>query len=161
MKGGPWRWRREGAHGGWTARWASFLEVSAEASPWICLGLAILMLHMLGGTMTAERGFLFDLPSAKADDGDGTSLVALVAAMPGGTLVFFDDSRYSMGDAQSVDLFASHLCERVAASPGKTLLVLADKRVPAGDLMDIAAVARKSDVKRVLFAAKRPGGRSE
>ena len=160
MKGGSWDWRRGGGVDG-AARWSSWFAMAAEAAPWLSVGLVLLMLNMIGGTMTAARGFLFDLPAGEVEEGDVTSLVALAASMPGGTLVFFDDARYSLGDPSSVAAFCGHLSERVAATPRKTLLLLADKSVPAGDLMEIAASARRSGAKKVLFAVKRPEARPE
>ena len=39
----------------------------------------------------------------------------------------------------------------------KTLLALADRRVTGGELMSFAALARRSGVRKVLFAEKKSG----
>jgi biopolymer transport protein ExbD len=106
---------------------------------------------------------MFDLPASGVADGEPTPLVALVMPMRnmGETYVFFDDARYTLGNEVSVSAFSSHLSERAAKTEGKTLLVLADKSVTCDQLMQMATVARKCGLQRILFANKRAEGRSE
>ena len=150
----------------------AWLRPLTAAAPWITVALLLLMLHMLGGTYTAARGLLFDLPAAvNLEDGEETRLVAVVMALPRATLVVFDDAPFELRrDAQEdasgespLKAFGRQLAERVRQLEGrsreKTLLLLADRRIPGGDLMKIAATARASGVERILFAERaRPEG---
>jgi len=140
-----------------------WLKPAAAAVPWITVGLLLIMLHMISGAMTSAQGVMFDLPASGVADGEPTPLVALVMPMRnmGETYVFFDDARYTLGNEVSVSAFSSHLSERAAKTEGKTLLVLADKSVTCDQLMQMATVARKCGLQRILFANKRAEGRSE
>mgnify|MGYP003321904120 CR=1 FL=1 len=75
--------------------------------------------------------------------------------IPHETVVFFDDSRYLLGDPTSVRVFEESLAGAVSRSDSKTLVVLADRRVAGGELMDLAAIAKRNGVNKVLFAEKR------
>lgn len=148
-----WGWRPERTIGIWRYG-AGWLRPLVAAAPYVTVGLLLLMLYMVGGTMTGAKGMLFDLPAGGVDDGEQTRLVALVMPMRHETMVFFDDSRYVLGDAASVRALGENLAESVGRSETKTLLVLADRRVSGGDLMEFAALAKRSGVNRILFAAK-------
>ena len=134
---------------------AGWLRPFVAAAPYVTVGLLLLMLHMVGGTLTAEKGLLFDLPEGEAGEGAQTDLVALVMPLRRETVVFFDDSRYVLGDATSLRSFGEQLADRIAGRESKALLVLADRRVPGGELMELAAVARQSGAARILLAVKR------
>ena len=149
-----WGWRRTETPALWRSgpQWLKPLTV---AIPWITVGMALLMIHLLSGTLTAAEGVLFDLPDSGLSDGDTTSLVALVTPMKSETLVFFDDTRYSLNDGVSAAAFGEQLSDRTAKADRKTLLVLADRRTTAADVMKIAALARMNGVLRILFANRR------
>ena len=134
---------------------AGWLRPFVAAAPYVTVGLLLLMLYMVGGTLTAEKGLLFDLPEGEAGEGAQTDLVALVMPLRRETVVFFDDSRYVLGDAASLRSFGEQLEDRIAGRESKALLVLADRRVTGGELMALASVARQSGAARILFAAKR------
>lgn len=152
----PWGWKPERSAGVW--RYGSpAMRPLVAAAPWLTVGLLLLMFHFIGGTLTAERGVLFDLPDAGLADGEATGLVALVIPMASETLVFFDDSRYLLGDQTSVAAFSEHLAERISKTERKTLLVLADRRVAGGELMRLAEIARGGGAGKVLFAEKKTG----
>lgn len=154
-------WKGVRARGAWRIG-PEWLRPFLAAVPWITVLLLVLMLHMVGGTLASSEGVLFDLPDAAgSDEGERASLVALVMPMPHETLVFFDDGRYSLGDETSASLFGEHLSERAGRTEDKTLLVLADKRVAAGDLMKLSGIAKRSGVRRALFAEKRAGKAEE
>ena len=148
---------------GWSLRSASDLRRNAggwvapfvAASPWITLGVLLLMLHLAGGTLAAARGVLFDLPDEHIGEGDRSRLVALVLPMAHETLVFFDDARYVLGDDLSLDAFSEQLAERARKLDVRTLLVLADRRVTGGEMMRLARAARQGGAERILFAEKR------
>ena len=159
MKSG-WGWTPELPEGMWR-HVPSWLKPFYASVPWITAGLLLIMMHMVGGTMTRAEGVVFDLPSAGLSEGEATPLVALVMPMPHETLVFFDDARYTIGNETSAAAFVSHLEDRVSKSDRKKLLVLADRRVATGELMKIAAMARRSGVASVLFAEKRAGKADE
>ena len=150
----PWGWTPERTQGIWR-HGAGWLRPFAAAAPWLTVLVLVLMLHVVGGTLTAAKGTLFDLPDEGLEEGEATGLVALAIPHAHETLVFFDDSRYVLDDAVSMRAFGEHLSERVARSESKTLLVLADRRIHGGDLMDIASIAKKGGVAKVLFAQKR------
>ena len=154
-----WGWRRRG---GWrTGRFTRPARPLGSSVPWITVGLLVLLFHFLGGSLTSAEGVLFDLPESGLAEGAKTELVALALSMPRGTLVYFDDARYRPDDGASAAAFGEHLGERVRASGETTLMILADRAVAAGELMNLAAIARMSGVKRVLFANKRAEGRTE
>ena len=150
----PWGWTPERNLGIWR-HGAVWMRPFSAAVPWVTLALLLVMLHVVAGTLTAAKGTLFDLPDSGLAEGEATGLVALAIPHAHETLVFFDDSRYVLDDAASMRAFGAHLSERVARSESKTLLVLADRRIHGGDLMEIAAVAKRGRVAKVLFAQKR------
>ncbi len=140
----------------------TWLRPLLVAVPWITVLLLMLMLHMVSGTLSSSEGVLFDLPdSSGSRDGEPASLVALVMPMPSETLVFFDDGRYTLGDETSSALLGEQLSDRAAKAEEETLLVLADKRVAAGELIKLSGIAKRSGIKRILFAEKRTGKAAE
>lgn len=149
-----WGWRPKRAQGIWRygAGWA---RPFVAACPYLTVLLILLMFHMIGGTLTSAKGVLFDLPVGRMSEGDRTDLVAVVMPVRHETLVFFDDSRYLLGDAASLNSLAERLSERAGKNGGKTLLVMADRRVVGGDLMQLAAVARRCGLDKILFAERR------
>ena len=149
-----WGWRPERTVGIWR-HGAGWLRPFVASAPYLTILLLLLMFHLIGGTMTAAKGLLFELPSGSLSDGEVTDLVATVLPLRHEILVFFDDSRYVLGDAASVTAFGERLAERTARSESRTLLVMADRRVAAGELMQLADVAKRSGVEKVLFAEKR------
>lgn len=154
MSASGWGWRRASDSGMWK-NGPSWLRPLVVSIPWITVGVALLMMQLLSGTLTAAEGVLFDLPDSGLSEGDVTSLVALVTPMKQETLVFFDDARYSLDDGGSSAAFAEQLADRAAKSDRKTLLVLADRRTTSADLMKIAALARMNGIRRILFANRR------
>lgn len=125
------------------------------AAPYLTVGLLLLLFHFVGGTLTASKGLLFDLPAdGAAADGVQTDLVAMVMPMRHDTVVFFDDSRYLLSEASSLTSLGDHLSERTRRDKSTTLLVLADRRVSGGELMSLASLARRSGVRQVLFAER-------
>ncbi|MBR2982757.1 MAG: biopolymer transporter ExbD [Kiritimatiellae bacterium] len=149
-----WKWMPERTQGIWR-HGALWLRPFAVAAPFLSVLLLLLQFDLVGGTFTSAKGVLFDLPAAGVPEGEKTDLVALMMVTPRETLVFFDDSRYIFGDDVSVEALGAHLAERVGKTENRTLLVLADRRTAGGDLMKFAAVARRSGVRKVLFAEKR------
>ncbi len=147
---------------GWSSPRMAWTERGSErwfhpfvvATPWISLGVLVLMLYFAGNALTAQSGVLFDLPQGDADEGVRTSLVALVMPTKRETLVFFDDARYVFGDPASRDAFRRELSERAAKLSESTLLVLADRRTNAEILMALASDAKSAGMKRILFAEK-------
>lgn len=158
----PWGWRTGKAQGLWQFA-PLWLKPAAIAVPWITVCLLLLMLHMIGGSMTAAEGVMFDLPSSGLSDGEDTPLVAFVMPMPsaGETYIFFDDARYTLGNSVSIAAFGDHLAERISKTDGKTLLVLADRSVTCDQLTQIASISRKRGLERILFANKRQEERAE
>ena len=156
-----WDWRTKPSRG--IKRYGQILRPAAIAVPWIAVGLLLIMLNMISGTLTSSEGVVFDLPSAGLSDGEATPLVALVMVMPDvdETYVFFDDARYTLGNDISVAAFTTHLSERVVKTSGKALLVLADRAVTCEQLGQIAAVSKKCGLERILLARKRPEDRAE
>lgn len=130
----------------------------AAAIPCLTVVLLLLMMQMVGGTMTSYRGVLFDLPDGDRTDGEVSDLVALVMPVQRETMVVFDDARYLLGDAASMRSFADNLANSAAKRTGKSLLILADRRVSAGHMMEIVSVAKRSGVNRVLLADKEEQG---
>ena len=150
----PWGWTPERSPGIWR-HGAAWLRPIVAAAPYLTVGLLLLLLRVVSGTLTAAEGTLFDLPAAVSTDAVGEAPVALMMPMPRGTLVFFDDTRYLMGEEASMRALGEQLAERFARRAERTLLVLADRRVAGGELMRLAALAKANGVARVLFAEKR------
>ena len=150
----PWGWSPERSPGIWR-HGPAWLRPAAAAVPYLTVGLLLLTLHVVSGTLAATEGVLFDLPDAAPTDAVGESPVALMMATPRETLVFFDDTRYLTGDAASMCALGEQLAARFAQGRRKSLLVLADRRVAGGELMRFAALAKASGVGRVLFAEKK------
>ena len=149
-----WGWRPERTKGIWR-HGAGWLRPIVAAAPYLTVGLLLLMFHFVGGTMTASKGLLFDLPeSGKKSDAAQTDLVALVMPIRHDVVAFFDDARYVLSSASSVKALGDHLSERTGRGGDQTILVLADRRVSGGDLMKFADVARQSGIRRILFAEK-------
>lgn len=150
-----WGWTPGRSQGIWKFG-SLWLKEAAVAAPWLTVGLLLLMLHMIGGTMTSAEGVLVDLPKSGAYDGEATRLVALVMPVSNGdeTYVFFDDARYSLDSDISLAAFGDHLKERASKTEIKALLVLMDKTVACGQFAKLATVARECGLERVLFATK-------
>jgi len=148
-----WGWRISAARAR-SSVGTSGLHAFFVIVPFVTVGLLLLMLHIIGGTVTTARGVLFDLPAAGVGDEAVTQSVALIVPMRHETHVFFDDSRYVLGSEASMRSLGERLTERFAHSEGKSLLVLADRRVSCGDLMEFVARARQSGVEKVLVAEK-------
>ena len=127
----------------------------AAAIPYLTVCLLLIMMHMVGGTMTSCRGVLFDLPDGALSDGEASELVALVMPVQHETMIVFDDARYLLGDAASMRSFGEDLSGSVERRTGKSLLILADRRVSTGHLMEIVSAAKRSGVGKVLLASKR------
>lgn len=160
-----WGWRLPSALQGIWQFGTGWLKPIIMAVPWITVGILLLMIHMIGGTMTSAEGVVFNLPDEDLQDGAPTSLVALVMPMKssGGTYVFFDDARYSLGGETSLATFGEHLADRVSKTNEHTLLILADRGVTCEELSMLAAVSRRSGLSKVLFAnrRKKAEGRAE
>ena len=127
----------------------------AAAIPYLTVCLLLIMMHMVGGTMTSCRGVLFDLPDGALSDGEASELVALVMPVQHETMIVFDDARYLLGDAASMRSFGEDLSGSVERQTGKSLLILADRRVSTGHLMEVVSAAKRSGVGKVLLAGKR------
>lgn len=149
-----WGWKPERDQGIWRYG-AGWMRPFVAACPYLTVLLLVLMFYTIGGRLTSAKGMLFDLPVGNLADGERTDLVAVVVPVRHETLVFFDDSRYLLGDAASLNSLAERLSERASRDGGKTLLVLADRRVVGGELMQLAAVARRSGLDKILFAERR------
>jgi len=147
-----WGWRPERKSGGRVG--SAWMRAFAAFAPFATVGLLLLMLHMVGGTMTTATGVLFDLPKTDVGDEAVTESVALLVPTRHETHVFFDDSRYVIGSAASMRTLGERLSERFAQVQDKTLLVLADRRVSCGDLMEFTAQARRHGVGRILVAER-------
>lgn len=150
----PWGWRPERTQGIWR-HGPLWLRPLVMISPWAAAALCFMLMYVVGDALTTSKGVLFDLPDAGLADGEATSLVALVMPLRNETTVFFDDARYAIDDGTSAAILGEHLANRVGKVQQKTLLVLADRRIPGGDLAQLAAIARSSGVRKVLFANKR------
>ena len=137
---------------------AGWIRPIAAAIPYLTVGLLLLMMQMIGGTLTAYKGVLFDLPDGNFADGDSQGMVALVMPVQRETMVVFDDARYLLGDAASMRSFAESLADSTERREGKSLLILADRRVSTGHLMEVVSAAKRSGVSKVLLAGKRGGG---
>ena len=127
----------------------------AAAIPYLTVCLLLIMMHMVGGTMTSCRGVLFDLPDGAQSDGEASELVALVMPVQHETMIVFDDARYLLGDAASMRSFGEDLSGSVERRTGKSLLILADRRVSTGHLMEVVSAAKRSGVDKILLAGKR------
>ena len=129
----------------------------AAAIPYLTVCLLLIMMHMVGGTMTSCRGVLFDLPDGVQSDGEVSELVALVMPVQHETMIVFDDARYLLGDAASLRSFVEDLSGSAERRAGKSLLILADRRVSTGHLMEVVSAAKRSGVGKVLLADKQEG----
>ena len=127
----------------------------AAAIPYLTVCLLLIMMNMVGGTMTSYRGVLFDLPDGVLSDGEASELVALVMPVQHETMIVFDDARYLLGDVASMRSFGEDLSGSVERRAGKSLLILADRRVSTGHLMEVVSAAKRSGVGKVLLAGKR------
>ena len=157
----PWKWTPGKTKGIWH-HGPAWLRPFLAAVPWVTVLILLEMFRLVGGTLNASDGVLFDLPdSSGLGEGEPASLVALVMPMPNKTLVFFDDARYTIDDDASAAAFGDHLEDRAGKSERKTLLVLADRRVAMGEVMKISGIAKRSGVSRVLFAEKKAGKAEE
>ena len=136
---------------------AGWMRPFAAAVPYLTVALLLLMMHMVGGTFTAYKGTLFDLPDGNFTEGDGSSMVALVMPAQRETMVIFDDVRYLLGDAASMRSFAENLAGDAGRRSEKNLLILADRRVSTGHLMEVVSAAKRSGVGKILLAGKRGG----
>lgn len=152
-----WGWSPERNLGIWR-HGAAWLKPLMAAVPYLTVLLLLVLLWFVGGTMSAARGVLFDLPAGDFSDTARADLVALVMPVRHECVVFFDDARYLLDDEGSMRGFSESVSERLRASEGKTLLILADRRVPSGRLMEAVAAARRCGVGRVLVAGRRNGG---
>ena len=151
-----WGWTPARKLGVWRYG-AGWIRPVAAAIPYLTVGLLLLMMQMIGGTLTAYKGVLFDLPDGSFTDGDSQGMVALVMPVQRETMVVFDDVRYLLGDAASMRSFGEDLSGSVERQTGKSLLVLADRRVSTGHLMEVVSAAKRSGVGKVLLAGKREG----
>ena len=127
----------------------------AAAIPYLTVCLLLIMMHMVGGTMTSCRGVLFELPDGVQSDGEASELVALVMPVQHETMIVFDDARYLLGDAASLRSFVEDLSGSAERRAGKSLLILADRRVSTGHLMEVVSAAKRSGVGKILLAGKR------
>ena len=151
-----WGWIPERNLGVWRYG-AGWIRPVAAAIPYLTIGLLLLMMQMVGGTLTACKGVLFDLPDGDFTDGDSQGMVALVMPVQRETMVVFDDVRYLLGDAASMRSFADSLADSTERREGKSLLILADRRVSTGHLMEVVSAAKRSGVSKILLAGKRGG----
>ncbi len=152
----PWGWTPERSQGIWR-HGAAWLRPLVAAIPYLTVGLLLVQLRFVSGTLTAAEGTLFDLPDAVPTDAVTETPVALMMPVPRETLVFFDDTRYLMGDDASMRALGEQLASRFARREKQSLLVLADRRVSAGEMMRFASLAKANGVARILFAEKRVG----
>ena len=97
----PWGWAPERSPGIWR-HGAAWLRPVVAATPYLTVGLLLLLLRFVSGTLTAAEGTLFDLPDAAPTDAVGESPVALMMPIPREPLVFFADTRSLMGDEASM-----------------------------------------------------------
>lgn len=149
-----WGWTPERNLGIWR-HGAGWLKPVMAAVPFVTVGLLLLMLYFVSGTMASSRGVLFDLPVGAFTDAEKTSLVAYVMPMSRETTVFFDDSRYQLGDASSMRNFRESLVDSLSRSDDKTLLLMSDRRISAGNLMELMTMARECGVTKVFVAGRR------
>ena len=149
-----WGWTPARSLGIWRYG-AGWSRPIAAAIPYLTVCLLLIMMHMVGGTMTSCRGVLFDLPGGVQSDGAASELVALVMPVQHETMIVFDDARYLLGDAASMRSFGEDLSGSVERRTGKSLLILADRRVSTGHLMEVVSAAKRSGVDKILLAGKR------
>lgn len=149
----PWGWKPERDFGVWRYG-AGWMRPLAVVSPYLTVAVLLLMFYFVGGTFTRAKGILFDLPETDVDKGVSTDLVLLVMPKDTSAMVFFEDSRYFLSDVVSTGSLREHLAARLERSSTKTLLVMADRNVSGGVLMQLAELARRSGVRKVLFAEK-------
>ena len=152
----PWGWGLERNLGIWRYG-AGWMRPILAAIPYLTVGLLLLMLYFVSGTLTASQGVLFDLPDGGLADGENPGLVVLVMPVHHETMVFFDESRYLLDDASSMRSFDENLTARLERSERKSLLVLADRRIPVDRLMSLMTAAKRCGVERVMLAGKRAG----
>jgi len=155
-----WGWKVSRLQRGESAG-VTWLRAFAAVVPFVTVGLLLLMLHFVGGTLATAQGVLFDLPASGIGDEEVTDAVAMLVPVRHETIVFFDDARYVIGSAASMRSLEDAMKERFARSGNKALLVLADRRIPCGDLMEFSSRARRNGVERVLFAEKKAQEASE
>ena len=136
---------------------AGWFRPFAAAVPYLTVALLLLMMQMVGGTLTASRGVLFDLPDGELGDGTTSELVALVMPVQHETMVVFDDARYLLDDAASMRSFSKDVADEAEFREDKALLILADRRVSTGHLMEVVSAAKRGGVSKVLLAGKREG----
>ena len=151
-----WGWTPARKLGVWRYG-AGWIRPVAAAVPYLTILLLLLMMHMVGGTLTAYKGVLFDLPDGTLSEGDDSGLVALVMPVQRETMVIFDDARYLLGDAASMRTFSENLAEGAGRNSGKSLLILSDRRVSTGHLMEVVSAAKRGGVGKILLAGKRGG----
>ncbi len=153
-----WNWNPKRSAGIWSHGLPALRPLVA-ASPYLTVLLLVVMLWLIGDTMTLAKGVLFDLPDSQVADGERAKMVALVMPFERDTLVFFDDARYMLGDDVSAEALSEHLRERSSEVGNRSLLVLADRNVAGGELMRFVSLARQGGVEHVLFAEKRSAER--
>lgn len=151
-----WGWAPAHKFGIWRYG-AGWFRPFAAAVPYLTVALLLLMMYMVGGTLTSYKGVLFDLPDGNFTEGDTSGLVALVMPVQRETMVIFDDVRYLLGDAVSMRSFSENLADDAGRFKGKSLLILADRRVSTGHLMEVVSAAKRGGVHRILLAGKRGG----
>lgn len=149
-----WGWKPDRSGGIWHVG-SPCLRPLVAAAPWITLLVLLAQFWVIGNTMTAAEGVLFDLPETELREGDVTGPVVLILPTSHNTLVYFDETRYLLDDAESAKSLGEHLADAVSQMENKTLLALADRRIACGELMKFAALARSKGVGKVLFAKKR------
>ena len=136
---------------------AGWFRPFAAAVPYLTIVILLLMMQMVGGTLTASRGVLFDLPDGELGDGTTSELVALVMPVRHETMVGFDDARYLLEDAASMRSFSKDVAEESEFREDKALLILADRRVSTDHLMKVVSAAKRGGVNKILLAGKREG----
>lgn len=149
-----WGWQPAPTQGIWRVG-PLWLRPLSAAAPWLTLGLLMIMLWLITGTVTIAKGTLFDISEHGLTEGEVTPLVAMVMPMAHDTMVFFDDARYSLDDEGSVAAFGEHLASRASRLKATSLLVLLDRRVSAGELSRLAEVSKDNGVVRLLIANRR------
>ena len=112
-----WGWTPARSLGIWRYG-AGWSRPIAAAIPYLTVCLLLIMMHMVGGTMTSCRGVLFDLPGGVQSDGAASELVALVMPVQHETMIVFDDARYLLGDAASMRSFGEDLSAALSAGRG-------------------------------------------
>ena len=151
-----WGWTPARKLGVWRYG-AGWIRPVAAAVPYLTILLLLLMMHMVGGTLTAHKGVLFELPGGSFVEGEESGMVALVMPVQRETMVIFDDVRYLLGDVVSMRSFAENLAESAGRKSGKSLLILSDRRVSTGHLMEVVSAAKRGGVGKILLAGKRGG----